>query len=65
MRAEASPAYEIKRFSYSDLEKMTNCLKSSALIAYYNTLMLFEYAFLILVLNSQEFKLRLVSVGQS
>jgi len=58
------PAREITRFPYSEVQSKTNSLKNSAVIAFNNTLILFEYAFLILVLNSYEFKLRLVTVGQ-
>jgi len=58
------PAREIKRFSLSEVTAKVNCLAKSLLGALYMTLELFEYAFLLLVLNSYEFKMRLVTLDQ-
>jgi hypothetical protein len=63
--SRSNPAREIARFPYEEVLDKTNCLKQSAVVAFYFTLVLFEYAFLILVLNSIEFKFRLVTVGQT
>lgn len=58
------PAREIKRFTLSEVTTKVNCLSKSLLGALCITLELFEYAFLLLVLNSYEFKMRLVTLDQ-
>ena len=58
------PAREIKRFPLSEVTNKVNCLAKSLLGALYMTLELFEYAFLLLVLNSYEFKMLLVTLDQ-
>jgi hypothetical protein len=58
------PAHEIRRLPLSEVTNKVNCLAKSLLGALYMTLELFEYAFLLLVLNSYEFKMRLVTLDQ-
>jgi hypothetical protein len=58
------PARELKRFPLSDVIEKVNILARSLLTALYFTLEIFEYAFLLLVLNSYEFKMRLVTLDQ-
>jgi hypothetical protein len=58
------PAREIRRFPLSEVTDKVNCLAKSLLGALCMTLELFEYAFLLLVLNSYEFKMRLVTLDQ-
>jgi hypothetical protein len=58
------PAHEVKRFELSELTNKLNCLAKSLLVALYMELELFEYAFLLLVLNSYEFKMLLVTLAQ-
>jgi hypothetical protein len=59
------PAREIARIPFSQVDEKAKCLKYSLLLeSLYYTLVLFEYAFQILVLNSLEFKLLLVALDQ-
>lgn len=58
------PVREIKRFPLSEVESKVNCLAHSLLGALCMTLEIFEYAFLQLVLDSYEFKMRLVTLDQ-
>lgn len=58
------PAREVKRFPLSEVNDKVSCLAKSLLGALYMTLELFEYAFLLLVLNSYEFKMLLVTLDQ-
>jgi hypothetical protein len=59
-----NPAREIKRYSLSEVTNKVNLLSKSLLGALSITLELFEYAFLLLVLDSREFKMRLVTLDQ-
>ncbi len=59
-----NPAHEVKRFQLSELTNKLNCLSKSLLVAVYMELELFEYAFLLLVLGSYEFKMLLVTLAQ-
>jgi len=58
------PAREIKRFPLSEVTDSLNCLAKSLVLALCMTLQLFEYAFLLLVLGSYEFKMLLVTLDQ-
>ena len=60
----SNPAREIKRYALSEVTSKVNLLAKSLLGALSITLELFEYAFLLLVLNSYEFKMRLVTLDQ-
>jgi hypothetical protein len=62
--SRSNPAREIARFPYEEVRDKTICLKRSAVVAFYLTLVLFEYGFLILVMNSDEFRYRLATLGQ-
>jgi hypothetical protein len=62
--SRGDPAREIKRFPLSEVIDKLNCLAKSLLIALYLTLEMFECAFLLLVLGSYEFKMRLVTLDQ-
>ena len=57
--------HEICRMQFSEVEQKAKCLLNSLLPALYTTLVLFEYSLNILTLNSYEFKLRLVTLGQN
>jgi hypothetical protein len=57
-------AREIARMPFSQVDEKAKCLKYSLVPALYNTLLLFEYAFQVIVLNSHEFKLLLVTLDQ-
>jgi hypothetical protein len=57
-------ASEISRIPFAEVDHMTKCLKFSLVPALYVALTLFEYAFQILTLRSNEFKLLLVTMGQ-
>lgn len=58
------PAREIKRFPLSEVTDSLNCLAKSLVLALCMTFQLFEYAFLLLVLGSYEFKMLLVTLDQ-
>jgi hypothetical protein len=62
--SRSNPAREIKRYSLSQVTNKVNLLAKSLLGALSITLELFEHAFLLLVLNSYEFKMRLVTLDQ-
>ncbi len=62
--SRACPAREMKRFPLLELTNSLNCLAKSLVLALCTTLQLFEYAFLLLVLGSYEFKMLLVTLDQ-
>jgi len=58
------PAHEIKRFPLLEVTSKLNCLAKSLVTALCTTLQIFEYEFLLLLLGSYEFKMRLVTLDQ-
>jgi hypothetical protein len=62
--SRGDPSRELKRFTLPDIVGKLNCLQKSLVIALCLTLEMFEYAFLLLVLNSYEFKMLLVTLDQ-
>ena len=62
--SRGSSAREIRRFPLQEVTSKLNCLAKSLVVALCITLQLFEYAFLLLVLSSYEFKMLLITLDQ-
>jgi len=58
------PARKIKRYPLQEVTNKLNCMAKSLVLALYMTLEIFDYAFLLLVLGSYEFKMLLVTLDQ-